>query len=155
MNLTPYVESVQESLAAASAAGDENAQRLATALGVALAPAVRVALMQALADLAAETTLALGDRVVELRLDGSDVRVSVTRDPEPSETLENDLMEAGALSRFTLRLPAELKAEAERAAAGRGVSLNTWLVRAVADALRRAPGDAQEGGHRIRGWVQA
>jgi hypothetical protein len=38
-------------------------------------------------------------------------------------------------SRTTLRLPDPLKARVEKAAAQDGLSLNTWLVRAIADAL--------------------
>ena len=47
-------------------------------LGVALAPAARLAIMNALSDLAAEVTAALDDRVVEVRLDGRDVRIAVS-----------------------------------------------------------------------------
>ena len=45
----------------------------------------------------------------------------------------------GELSRVTLRLPESLKLHAERVAAGEGVSLNTWLVRAVQESLQRGP----------------
>ena len=51
-------------------------------LAGALEPAARLAIMNALSDLAAEVTGALRDTTVELRLDGRDVRVAVTRHAE-------------------------------------------------------------------------
>jgi len=47
-------------------------------LAGAIEPAARLAIMNALSDLAAEVTGALRDTTVELKLDGRDVRVSVT-----------------------------------------------------------------------------
>ena len=42
------------------------------------------------------------------------------------------------MSRINLRLPDQLKARVEQAAAGEGLSVNTWLVRAAAAALDRS-----------------
>ena len=64
-------------------------------------------------------------------------------------------------SRTTLRLPDQLKVQVEQAAARDGVSVNTWLVRAIAAAVEPAPplrptetrpadGDA----NRVTGWVR-
>src|SRR6478752_7205173 len=78
MDLSTYVTQLREDLASAAAAGDEQTQRTGALLGAAIEPAARLALMNALADLAAEVTEALGDRVVEVRLDGRDVRVAVS-----------------------------------------------------------------------------
>ncbi|MFD6138438.1 histidine kinase [Promicromonospora sp. NPDC060271] len=69
--------------------------------------------------------------------------------------------EAGATTRTTLRLPDHLKTQAEAAAARDGVSVNTWLVRAVAAALDQPTGrpapQAPSGppsGNRLTGWVR-
>src|SRR5947199_8856677 len=78
MDLSQYVNQLREDLASAAAAGDEQTRRTAALLGAAIEPAARLAVMSALADLAAEVTAALPDHVVEVRLDGRDVRVSVT-----------------------------------------------------------------------------
>jgi hypothetical protein len=159
MDLTPYLASVEESLAAAAAAGDEGTRRTATALTAALEPATRLAIMNALSDLALEVTDALDDRVVALRLEAGEVRVAVSpaQDDEPAGPAIEPGEAYGEQSRVTLRLPEALKTQAERAAAERGVSLNTWLTGAVRDALRgpagpRRTGDAR--GLRLRGWVQ-
>jgi HicB family len=78
MDLSKYTDQLREGLASATAAADEQTQRTAMLLGAAVEPTARLALMNALSDLAAEVTAALGDRVVEVRLDGRDVRVAVS-----------------------------------------------------------------------------
>src|SRR5919197_3405304 len=87
MELSQYVTQLREDLASAAAAGDEQTQRTSALLGAAIEPAARLAIMNALSDLAAEVTAALPDRVVEVRLDGRDVRVTVTGEhtEEPSD----------------------------------------------------------------------
>ena len=157
MDLTPYISQLREDLTAAASAGDEQTRHTAVVLGAALEPAARLAIMSALSDLAAEVTAALDDRVVEVRLDGRDVRVAVgsaTDDahstthsashsgsgphadgpPPPSDSPFGDA--GGDIRRMTLRLIDQVKSQAERAAAEQGVSLNTWVSQAVAGALR-------------------
>jgi hypothetical protein len=85
MDLTPYVTQLRDDLAAAAAAGDEQARRTAALLGSAIEPAARLAIMNALSDLASEATAALGDRSVEVRLHGREVRVSVSGTPSGDE----------------------------------------------------------------------
>src|SRR3954452_16321118 len=85
MDLTPYVASLRDDLAAAAAVGDEATTRAGSSLAAALEPAVRLALMNALSDLAGEVTEALGDRTVSLRLSGREVKVVVDRDPSAED----------------------------------------------------------------------
>jgi hypothetical protein len=141
MDLNPYVSALRENLIAAAAAGGEDTRNSARALAAALEPATRLAIMNALSDLAAEVTVALDDRVVDVRLDGQDVRVVVTggaadepdEAPEqPPPTLTGD---PGDISRITVRLLEELKGKAEQAAAAQGVSLNSFVSQAVQGAL--------------------
>lgn len=178
MDVSQYVTRLREDLAAAAAAGDEQTRRTAALLGAALEPAARLAIMNALADLAAEVTAALGDRVVEVRLDGRDVRVAVSPGPDASATADAEPepepdpepglgpprgrgFDAGDISRVTLRLVEQIKSQAEQAAAAQGMSLNAWVAQAVQNALsgahqkwNRPPGSSGGRGNRIRGWVQ-
>ncbi len=171
MDLSTYVTQLREDLASAAAAGDEQTQRTAALLGAAIEPAARLALMNALSDLAAEVTAALPDRVVEVRLNGRDVRVAVSDDgpaaePEPESPPFSGFggfgADAGDISRITLRLVEQIKGQAEQAAAAQGVSLNSWVAQAVQGALAGRsgrPGRDQHGkrsrdGRRIQGWVQ-
>jgi hypothetical protein len=175
MDLSQYVRQLREDLASAAAAGDEQTQRTGALLGAAIEPAARLAIMNALSDLAAEVTAALGDRVVEVRLDGRDVRVAVSRDesaepdPEPRSPFggfgdfRGDFKgaDSGDISRITLRLVEQIKNQAEQAAAAQGMSLNSWVAQAVQGALagHRKPGHHGErtrdrDGKRLRGWVE-
>ena len=49
---------------------------------------------------------------------------------------EDDAADEGSVARISLRLPDVLKGRAESAAAAAGTSLNSWLVAAVAAAVR-------------------
>jgi hypothetical protein len=140
MELSPYVAALRENLTAAAAAGDEQTRTAARVLAATIEPAVRLALMTALADLAAEVTLALDDRVVEVRLSGQDVTVVVTGapvdEPEAADETPPSFADAtGDISRITVRLLEELKTKAEQAASARGVSLNSFVSQAVQGAL--------------------
>ena len=155
MDLTPYIRNLREDLLAAAALGDEETRRAAALLGAAIEPAGRLAIMNALSDLAAEVTGALQNHVVEIKVDGRDVRVTVSdkygAESEPSaehtgnghhlspDELRRAMQEAGGeLSRTTVRLFNDLKSQAEQAASDEGVSLNTYISRAVSNSVRTA-----------------
>ena len=59
-----------------------------------------------------------------------------------------------ATARTTLRLPDSLKARAEAAATAEGLSLNTWLVRAVAAAVEPPPPAPRDSSSAYTGWVR-
>jgi hypothetical protein len=155
MDLTPYIASLREDLVTAASAGDENTRRSAEVLAAALEPAARLAIMNALSDLAAEVTASLDDHVVDVRLAGRDVQVVVTGRGTPREDPRADEVppvdETGDMSRMTLRLVEQLKAKAEQAAAAQGMSLNSWVQQAVNGALHRK-GAGMSGKDWGRGW---
>jgi hypothetical protein len=140
MDLTEYVEALRESLTTAAAAGGEQSRETARLLAATIEPAVRLALTGALAEMAAEVTAALDSTVVDIRFRGRDPEVVVV--PAPSERAEHPApdddgaTDEGAVARISLRLPDALKGRAESAAAAAGTSLNSWLVGAVAAAVR-------------------
>ncbi|MFD5704149.1 hypothetical protein [Streptomyces lasiicapitis] len=124
MDLTPYVANLRHELAVATEAGDEEARALAERLAATLETATRLALLNALSDATREITRDLAP--------GELTAVPVPR-PEPVAATEAP--EDHRTSRINVRLPAALKLTAERATSVAGVSLNSWLVRAVSDAL--------------------
>ncbi|MFC4856307.1 toxin-antitoxin system HicB family antitoxin [Actinophytocola glycyrrhizae] len=177
MDLTPYIASLREDLATAASAGDESTRRTAEVLAAALEPAARLAIMNALSDLAAEVTAAQEDHVVDVRLSGRDVQVVVTSraqphdDPRADNVPPVDDTAGGDMSRMTLRLFEQLKSKAEQAAAAQGVSLNTFVQQAVQGALhgrnkafggkewgggQRGFGGPERGqsGSRVHGWYE-
>jgi hypothetical protein len=163
MDLTPYLETLRADLTAAAAPGGPETTRAAELLGHSLESSARLALLEALSDAAAEITTRLQDASVEVRLRGRDadlvVSQTVTEPPVAPPAAPAD--GGGDLTRLTLRMPESLKNHIEQTAAAEGVSVNAWLVRAVASAQHnpapRKPGRISSGGrgHRITGFAQA
>jgi len=169
MDLTRYVDDLQHRLATAAEAGGDDARRLAQLLAAPLDAAVRLVLLDALSAAAGEISTELAPGSVDLRLRGGEPEFVVSApqseaDRQPAVDTASAASSApaadgdeGATIRTTLRLPDHLKAQVEVAAARDGVSVNTWLVRAVATALEPggAPTRSRDGrGSRITGWVR-
>jgi hypothetical protein len=97
--------------------------------------------------MAAEVTDALDGALVELRLRGRDPEVVVVPAQHASHEDAHDdtVADDGSPARISLRLPDALKSRAEAAATASGMSLNTWLVRAVGAALRDQPPPSSSG----------
>jgi HicB family len=177
MDLTPYVSKLREELMVAADAGGDDARALADRLTAPLESAIRLLLLEALGAAADEITRELAPGSVELRLRGLDPNFVVTpaavgsweeqagptSGPAPS-TLADELAtgtDKGETVRINLRLPEELKARIDDAAARERVSVNTWLVRAAARAIEPEGGPARSGGRavadegrRYTGWVR-
>ncbi|GEA86195.1 toxin-antitoxin system HicB family antitoxin [Cellulomonas cellasea] len=180
MDLTRYVDDLQHRLASAADAAGQDARELAQRLAAPLDAAVRLVLLDALTAAAGEISaeLAPGSVDVRLRSGGPEFVVELPgarpepatapswapaspAAPTPAALPAPSDIDAGATTRTTLRLPDHLKAQVELAAAREGLSVNTWLVRAVAGALEQATDlpAAQaraepRGGTRLTGWVR-
>jgi len=136
MDLTPYVDSLRRDLLAAAESAGPEARETAERLGYALDPAVRLAVMEAISQAAAEITAAMPTGGVDVRLDGRELDFLVTAgaDERPATPSPAPPSSAGgpvedeAQARVSLRLPESLKARADEAATRAGQSLNTWLV---------------------------
>lgn len=166
MDLTPYVESLRRDLTRAAAAGTEQAQQTAGLLGAALEPAIRLSMVDALSAMAAEVTAAWGEGSVEVRMHGREPQIVVAApldhpaepDPAPARPGSRDGdADDGALARLTVRLPEPLKSRAEQQADQEGVSLNSWMVRAVAWALGETTASRGAGrpGRRFTGYARS
>jgi hypothetical protein len=149
MDITPYVDSLRRDLVAAAEAGDEQTRAAAERLTLALGPATRLALMEAISQAAAEITTEMRAGSVDVRLDGRDLDFVVDSPAAPpdqpaaapapaAEAAADEADDDGAVARVTLRLPEGIKAKAEEFAARSGHSLNTWLVGVVRDATRES-----------------
>jgi hypothetical protein len=179
MNLEPYIESIRRQLEVAAEAGGDDARALAERLVAPLEAAVRLTVQDALAAAAEEITVELAPGAVELRLRGREPEFAVSLPPaEPSaedvaegeDVLASGWRAAGIrpraagegdeVSRINLRLPDHLKSRVEQAAAGEGLSVNAWLVRAAAAALdrtdpaRRRERHTSQGAQRYTGWAR-
>ena len=167
MNLTPYVEDLREHLAAAAEAGGEEARALAQRLTAPMDAAVRLMLLEALSSAAAEITRELAPGSVDVRLRGGEPEFVVSAPgaehaggaPQAGdEPVVPAATSEGNVARINLRLPDQLKSRVEQAADREGLSINAWLVRAVAAAVERGEGGpppakgGSGGGRRYTGW---
>jgi len=172
MELDPYIEEIHRQLTVAAEASGEEARALADRLAAPLDAAIRLALQDALSAAAEEITVELAPGSVELRLRGRIPEFVVT--PPPADPIADDADEhdagprpwtaaegdEGSVARINLRLPEYLKERIERAAAGEGLSVNSWCVRMSAAALERGEGTRRRerhiphGAQRYTGWAR-
>jgi hypothetical protein len=162
MDITGLVESLSEDLSRAAAVGGEDVWTAAESLLLALDPALRLTLMDALSQAAAEIAEALPGTSIEVRLVGRQpvfVVEGPRAAPPAEDSFESD--DGEPVARITLRLPEALKGRAEALAARRGQSLNTWLVAAARAAAAptdgsQPPGQGRHhgGGRRVQGWAR-
>lgn len=156
MELETYVDKLREQLAVTASAGGEEALSVAQRLTAGLESAVRLTLLDALSAAAAEITSELAPGSVELRLRGSEPEFVVTVPPTEAAGEQIDSRELtggsatstaaageGGTARINLRLPDQLKSQVEQAADREGLSINAWLVRAVAAAVDRGQSGVQ------------
>jgi hypothetical protein len=173
MDLTSYVSNLGREFATLAEAGGDESRALVERLSGALESSTRMTLLDALSAAADEITQDLAPGSVELRLRGRDPNFVVTAPPaEPVEAAAEDdpatadggtlITEDGPSSRINVRLPEQLKAAVEEAAAKEGRSVNAWLVRAASTALQRSDRDQRPEQHgsgkrtqqRLTGWVR-
>ena len=181
MDITPFVAALRHDLQQAAEVGGPEMRAAAERLVQALEPAVRLTLMEAMPQAAAEIAHELPGTSVDVRLKGRDPVFAVSgpathlppQPPAPPalpEHAEEGFDGEEPVARITLRLPESLKVRAEELAAGRGQSLNTWLVNAARAAATvsvdvsstafgtpfgpGAPGRNRSSNKRIQGWVR-
>jgi hypothetical protein len=150
MNLTIVLEGLQEDLQGLAELGDERSAQVARRLGDALGSNLRLKLLDLLSQAAVELSSKLPSGHVEVRLAGQEPElVFVAETDEPGGAVVAEELSA----RISLRLPDSLKATVEKAAEREGVSVNTWLVRAIARATESRP--VHVSGKRLSGYAQS
>jgi HicB family len=146
MKTSPYAGAVASDLHAVAAVGGDALVAAAERLAGALEASIRLRLIEALGEAAAELSSRVPSGHVEARLVGGDVELAYVAEPSgPEEHPADD----PATARITLRLSERLKARVEAAAAREGESVNTWLVRAAAQRAARRPW-----GNRVTGFAR-
>ena len=176
MDLTQHVEELRQQLELAAEAGGDEARVIAARLGSALEAATRLVLLDAISAAAAEITLDLAPGSVDVRLRGRDPEFVVTPPPVEHDSSTRaaapaaerptgaaapvgDGDESGT-ARITLRLPEQLKSRLEEVAGSDGLSVNSWLVRAIAAAVgsadtpRPTVRSSPLGGQSFTGWAR-
>lgn len=162
MELGQYVTDLQRQLVEAAENGTEDTRAVAERLVAGLDSAARLVLLDALSAAVGEITRDLAPGSVDLRLRGREIEFVVSQpnsepdsDDAPAATVDLDDV---STSRTTLRLPDALKVKVDEAAAADGLSVNAWLVRAIASALhprqRRSAQRTLRTGDSFAGWAR-
>ncbi|MEX2210447.1 MAG: YlcI/YnfO family protein [Gaiellaceae bacterium] len=146
MQLQPHVEALLADLAEIAAVGGEETEAAAGRLVAPLRSAAGRRFLDALGEVTLELSAQLPTGHVEVRLAGQEpslvyVDEEAGAGPAPAED--------GLTARITLRLPEGLKAGIEASAAREGLSVNAWIIRALArstgSTARRGPGSRLTG----------
>jgi len=146
-----HLHAIQEDLAAAAAlATDEATAEAARRLSQALGSSLHLRLLDIVSEAAADLSAAVPGRI-EVRLAGRDpelVYVADEAESAPAPVAGEDALSA----RITLRLPDALKLQIEVAASGESLSVNSWIIRALARGLDSRP---NRPGRRLTGYAQS
>jgi hypothetical protein len=165
MDLARIVAGITDDLRRAGAIGGEETAHAVELVVAGIEPTMRLHLLEGLYEAARELEASAPGVAVAVRLEGRDPVVTLTSVP-------SNTGEAGAdpaveppwgyaedkLVRLTVRLPEGLKTRVEQGAAGVGVSINSWIVAALARATDEPGGLRSQPGRRvpkrITGFVQ-
>ena len=154
MQTASFVEALQADLRELASLGGDEVAAAADRLAAAIRSSAGLRLLDALSEAALEISAQLPSGQVEVRLAGQQPSlIYVESEAEQAPPSGDDAFSA----RITLRLPELLKASLEAAASREGVSVNTWLVRALQRAVAGGAGGGgfTRTGKRIQGFAQS
>lgn len=147
MRFDDYLAAVHDDLERVVGLGDEETQAAGRQLVAALDASLRQRFQQLLIDCAVEVSAQLSGSIdVRLTQNGPGL-IYVAPDGRAEE--DDSPLDA----RITLRLPETLKARVESAAAGDGVSVNTWLIKTLTQSLSARSTRASR--HHLSGYGRA
>lgn len=151
MQMSHHIHQIQEDLAAAAGlSSDEATQDAARRLSQALGSSLHLRLLDVVSEAAASLSELVPGRI-EVRLAGRDPElVYVDEDPAPAAAVPTG--EDALSARITLRLPDGLKVQIEAAASGEGLSVNSWIVRALSRGLESR---VVRSSRRLSGYAEA
>jgi HicB-like protein involved in pilus formation len=150
VQLDRFIDALEAELVSLAALGDEESRLAATRLSGALRSAAGLRFLDLLSEAALELSAQLPSGHVEVRLAGQEPSLVFVEAPEAAATATGD---DGLAARITLRVPEQLKASVEAAAAREGVSVNTWLVRALSRSVSSPP--RRRSGSRLTGFAKS
>ena len=152
MDTTPYVDALLADLNAMAELGDEAVADAARRLSQTLRASAGLRLLDLLGEAALEISGQLPSGQVEVRLAGQQPTL-VYVEHEPEAAAPAAAGDDGMSARITLRLSESLKASVEVAATREGVSVNTWIVRALSRSTSTTP--PRRSGRRLSGYGES
>jgi predicted HicB family RNase H-like nuclease len=149
MNITIVIDSLKGDLAGVAELGDERTATIAGRLADTLGSNLRLRLLDLLSQAALEISEKLPSGHVDVRLAGQEPELVYVEEAAETGGATEELS-----ARITLRLPDSLKGTVEEAASREGVSVNTWLVRAIARSTEPRRGTFPTG-RRLTGYAKS
>jgi hypothetical protein len=153
MQMAQFLESLESDLDRIAAVGDDTVSQAAARVSQALRASAGMRLLDALGVAAVEISAQLPAGHVEVRMSGQDpnfVYVEQAEEPHAQPSAEDE-----ASARITLRLQEGLKASVEAAAGREGVSVNAWIVRALAREVSAPSRGGPRVGSRLSGFAKS
>jgi len=151
VQLNSYIDALEADLQAIASLGDEDVAAAAARLTQALRSSLGLRLLDLLGEAALEVSGQLSSGHVEVRLAGQDPSLVVVED-EPAAAPPQPGADDSLTARISLRLPESLKGAVEIAASREGISVNAWLVRALA---RSVSSSTRGAGSRLTGYAKS
>jgi predicted HicB family RNase H-like nuclease len=150
MKMSLVVDGLRSDVVAVGELGDDAVAELAERIAAVLARSAPSRILDLLSEAATEVSAELPQGRVELRVAGDDVQLAYVED----EHVTGADSEGELSARITLRLSEALKARVEEGAAGQGMSVNSYIVRALerGGSASRSYGARGRGGTRLRGY---
>jgi hypothetical protein len=153
MQTANFVEALQQDIRELAQIGGDELVESARRLEGAVKQSATLRLIDLLTEAALELSQQLPAGHVDLRIAAQEPQLVYVEEAAPAAEPPPGADDEQA--RITLRLPESLKVALEGAAAAEGVSVNTWLVRALQRAISGGGGRSPRSGKRITGFSQA
>ena len=150
MKMSLIVDGLRSDVTAVAELGDDAVAEVAERIATVLGRSAPTRILDVLSDAATELSAELPEGRVHVQLAGDDVQLSYVEDARvPAREGEG----GDASARITLRLSEGLKARVEEGAAREGVSVNTFIIRALDRGTEASrPTGRVRGGNRLRGY---
>jgi HicB family len=150
MQASQIVDSLKTQLASLAELGDAQTAAAARRIAVSLEGTLGLMLVRILGEAARELSTQIPDGRVEVRLVGDNPELVYVR--EETEASAPPVSDEAFTARISLRLPEALKRALELAADTEGVSVNTWVVRAISQSVH---GRSRRSGQRLTGFAES
>jgi HicB family len=149
MQLSLTTDALKEDLERLADFGGDEVAVVAGRIASALGATVTVRLLDLLGQAALEVSGQLQSGRVDLRVAGGEASLVVVDETDDSPSAG----EGELTARITLRLPEQLKSRVETAAAGEGISTNTWIQRVIDKATSSS--SRKRSGRHLSGFGQS
>jgi len=148
MKMSLVLDGLTSDVVAVGELGDDAVAEAAERIAAVLVRSAQARILDLLSDAAAELSADLPEGRVDVRIAGDDVFLGYVEDEHVADG-DGD----GDLSaRITLRLGESLKARVEEGASSEGVSVNSFIVRALERGTSAQRSRSRRGGNRLRGY---